>query len=62
MSNVTKVTVESRISTAYVEVTFSSTDFETFYVPHTLMNVDEVLSYLRNTHGIYASHSQVSFT
>lgn len=61
MSNATKVSVERQGSSAYVEVTFSNTDFETFYVPHTLMNVDEVLAYLRNSHGIYASPHMVSF-
>lgn len=61
MSYVTKVTVECRISSTYVEVNFSNTSFETFFVPHTLTGVSEVLDYLRNLHGLYANASQVSF-
>lgn len=61
MSHVTNVTVECRISSTYVEVGFSNTDFETFFVSHTLTGVNEVLDYLQNTHGLYANASQVHF-
>lgn len=61
MSNVTKVSVELGTSTAYVEVCFSNTSFETFFVPHVLKDTNEVLTYLSDDHGLYASESQVLF-
>lgn len=61
MSNATKVSVERQGSSAYVEVCFSNTSFETFFVPHVLKDTNDVLTYLSNDHGLYASESQVLF-